>query len=474
MINTTTPSSIFYTFVKFSFIYGKNNKMMHSVKQKLLFKYRLLLPLFAVLLVLTACNESSDLGMELLPSTDLIEVKSLVERNSISSYTFTEGPIQTDEPSRSLLGSLYDPLFGVTTINFATQLRLLDRPQLGANPVADSVKLYLYYRLVYGDTVTPQTFRVYELQSPLDVDQTYRQDVDLTALASDFVLGEVIHTPAVRQDSASRDTFYQAITIPLDTSLGNKLLNAPDSVMANNDVFLNYFKGLLIESESQITQGGTILTLEAAYSNQWQGSALLVFYKNDEYRNQDTSLTTPYIISPYSARVNSITHDYSGTPFEANLNTETGEDSLIFVQATGGLKARIVIDNLSSWADSANTAINKAELVFQIDTVASDVNKFPPPSQLLLTFVNKDDKEALPADFSFSEAFYGGRLRTSDWTYRFNITQHMQLILDGEIENKGFYLTTARKNSEANRVVLKGSNSHTGIRLEITYSKFLQ
>jgi hypothetical protein len=50
----------------------------------------------------------------------------------------------------------------------------------------------------------------------------------------------------------------------------------------------------------------------------------------------------------------------------------------------------------------------------------------------------------------------------------------MQQIIDGEAENHGFFLTTARKNSEANRVVLKGSNSETGIKLVITYSKFLE
>jgi len=468
------PSSIFYTFVKFSGNKGRNIIIMDSVKQKLSHKLRLFIPLVAVLATLAACNETSDLGMDLLPSSDLIEVKSLIEKNSISAYTFTEGPIKTDEPSRSLLGSLNDPQFGITNIDFATQFRLLDEPDLGDNPVADSVKLYLYYRLVYGDTVTPQTFRVYELEAPLDRDESYTQDVDLKSFASENLLGELTHVPAIRQDSASQDTFYQSIAIPLDNSIGNKLLSAPESALENNDTFLEYFRGLLIESVPQTNQGGTILTLEAAYSDIWQGSALLIYYKNDEYRDQDTSLTTPYVISPYSARVNSISHDYSGTAFEVNLNTEAGDDSLIYIQSTGGLKSKISIEGLTSWADSVNTAINKAELVFQIDTITSDVENFPPPSQLLFTYINEDGDEALPADFSFSQSFYGGRLNTNDWTYRFNITQHMQLILDNEIQNRGFYLTTARKNNEAHRVVLKGNNSQTGIRLEITYSKFLQ
>ncbi len=181
----------------------------------------------------------------------------------------------------------------------------------------------------------------------------------------------------------------------------------------------------------------------------------------------------PYVITEYSACVNRITHDYSQTAFFDHLNSETEEDSLIYIQSTGGLESKINIDNLSTWRDSVNTAINKAELIFTIDTTLSDMSNFAAPSQLLFTYVDSVGEQYLPKDYSFSPAFYGGALG-DDNTYRFNITQHLQQIIDGEIENKGFYLTTANKNNEANRVVLKGSTSNVGIKLVVTYSKYLQ
>jgi hypothetical protein len=445
------------------------------VKRKIAFKYHLIAWIITTVAFFTACNEPNDLGMELLPTKDLIEVKNLVEKNSISSFTYREDSIPTDEASKSLLGSFYDPVFGKTTINFATQFRLQDYPEYGTNAEADSVKLFLYYRLIYGDTITPQKFRVFELESPIDVDQSYNQNVNLKEMASSQLLAEIDYTPVVRQDSASQDTFYQLITIPLDNSLGQKLVNADSLQMINNDVFLEYFKGLYIEAEEQTTVGGSILTLEASSSSNFQGSALVVYYNNDENKAEDEpdTLLNPYVITRFSARVNSIEHDYSGTPFEANLNVDSGDDSLVYVQATGGLKSKIYIDGLTSWKDSVNIGINKAELVFQVDTIASEVDKYQPPLQLLFTVLDEEGTEFLPSDYSFSSAYYGGRLR-SDYTYRFNITQHMQQIIDGVAENHGFFLTTARKNSEANRVVLKGSNSQTGIKLVITYSKFLQ
>jgi hypothetical protein len=455
------------------------------VKHKIAFKYYLIAWIITTAAFFSACNEPNNLGMELLPTSDLIEVKNLVEKNSISSFTYTEGPIRTDEPSKSLLGSFYDPVFGKTTINFAAQFRIQDYPAFGTNPVVDSVRLYMYYRLMYGDTITPQKFRVYELAEPLitdsigtsggSFDYPYYQDVDLKSMAFDQFLGETDYIPVVSLDSASQDTFYQLITIPIDISLGQKLVNADSLQMLNNDVFLKYFKGLYIEAEEQNTIGGSILTLESVSSSSFPGAFLAVYYNNDENKAEDVpdTLLNPYVITRFSARVNSIEHDYSGTPFEANLNVDSGNDSLIYVQATGGLKSKIYIDGLTSWKDSLNIGINKAELVFQVDTIASEVEKYRPPLQLLFTVLDEEGTEFLPSDYSFSSAYYGGRLR-SDYTYRFNITQHMQQIIDGVAENHGFFLTTARKNSEASRVVLKGSNSQTGIKLVITYSKFLE
>ncbi len=446
------------------------------VIRKILFQYRFYLPAIFFLALFAGCEENSDLGMELLPSTDLIQVKNLVEKSSISSYTYREDSIQTDEGTKSLFGVFDDPVFGNTAVDFAAQFRLQQYPDYGTNPVADSIKLYIYYRNVYGDTVTPQKFNVYELESSLDVDQDYYQGVDLKSLASDQLLGEKEFTPVVEVDSVSADTFYQLITIPLDVSLGQRLVEADSLQMINNDVFLEFFKGLYIEAEKESDDGGALLTLEAASSDNFQGSALVVFYNNDENMEaeQPDTMLHPYVITPFSARVNSITHDYSGTSFGADLNSEDEEDSLIYVQSTGGLKSKIYIDNLTLWKDSVNTAINKAELVFQVDTIASEVEKYSPPSQLLFTVLDEDETEFLPVDYLFSPAFYGGALDTSDYTYRFNITQHLQQIIDGSVENHGFFLTPAFKTGVANRVVLKGSNSQTGIKLVITYSKFMQ
>jgi len=447
------------------------------------YKNQIISIIMLMLIALTGCEEKSSIGVEVLPAGDLITVRSTTKAE-ILSFTHSEDSIRTDEASSSLLGSFTDSLFGNTTIGFAAQYRLYDFPNFGRNnPQPDSINLYLYYRIIYGDTITKQRFKVYELESAIDPDKTYLQNVDLKSMASDKLLGQIEYTPRVKLDSTSKDTFYQLINIPLDFSLAEKLFYADSLKLVNNDVFLEFFKGLYIETEKLNSKGGTILSLETSASGSFRGSAVVLSYHNDSLKSKlnvtkDSVLLMPYIISTYSARVNNIQHDYSQTPFYKNLNSETVQDSLIYVQATGGLESKIVIDNLESWRDSSDLGINKAEIIFQIDTIASQVKRFPPPNQLLFTAIDSKGVDKLPVDYTFSPTFYGGVLK-SDYTYRFNVTQHIESIVVKnrktglyDAENLGFYITSSQKNNQANRVVLKGSSSKTSIKLIITYSKY--
>lgn len=452
-----------------------NLKIKRLVKNNRKQTLGLLSGILLLTLAFAACDDTNELGIEILPGEDLITVNNVEIKDDISAFTYTEESL-TSSGGTSLLGSFNDPVFGKTHIDFATQFRLSSFPDFGTNPVADSIKLYMYYRSVYGDTVTMQNFKVYELESALDVDIDYMQDVDLKSMAHDQLLGEITFAPEIEIDSTTNDTLYQLLTIPLDISLAEKLINADSTDFITNDAFLEYFKGLYIETEDITDEIGSIITLAAASNSSFQGSALVVYYNNKENielgEDADT-LSRAFIITENSARVNRIEHDYSGTPFELNINQEVAQDEYLYVQPNGGLKSRIVIDGLENWQDSTNTAINKAELIFQIDTINIDIDSFPPPNQLLLTFVDDDGKERLPADYFFNPNFYGGFLYEG-YTYRFNITQHMQRIINGDVGNNGFYLSTGRTTSYANRVVLESPLKGSGIKLNITYSKFLQ
>jgi hypothetical protein len=436
-------------------------------------RWKALLFITLSVFIFGACNDPGDVGMELLPTSDLVRVGSKVDKELIRAYTFIDDSVRSDEASTSLLGSFHDPVFGNTTIDLAVQLRLTSFPNFGSNPVADSIKFFFYYYTVYGDTSTVQKLRFYELTEPIDPDVNYYGTYDLARHASSLPLAEYSFKPKVQLDTVFKDTVYQLVGVKLDKSLAQKLISADSLDMVNNESFLRYFKGLYIQPE-KVSQGGAIVSLDMIPTSTFQGSALVLYYHN-KVPNPTKADTTSraYFITSFSARVNSFKHDYTQTAFYQNLNKETAVDSLIYVQSTGGLKSKIIIPGLENWRDSTNIAINKAELIFQVDTTASDFRKYPLPTQLLLTYANNNGVELLPRDYFFYGPYYGGYLQ-SDFTYRFNITQHLQTIIKGTNNNNGFYLTPYYKNNEMRRAVIKGSTSAQGIRFVVTYSKLLQ
>ncbi|KOH43298.1 DUF4270 domain-containing protein [Sunxiuqinia dokdonensis] len=434
--------------------------------------------------VLWNCKEDpNSTGMELLPGSDLNTVGQSIEKESIGAFTQHDLRLRTDEPNFNLFGTFNDPVFGKTTADLAVHVRLASYPNFDETIQVDSLVLYLLYKEVYGDTTTMQSLKVYELVEDVFLDTTdasgtgdypYYQDVDLKALASATPIGELDYYPVFRLDSTETDTLIQELAIKLDDSVAEKLYQADSLDMINNDAFVNFFKGLYVESQD-VSSGGAMLSLYTLAT----GSNLTMHYTKVTDTLVTDSLRFVYRINANSARVSSFRHDYSTTVFADQLVEQPeSPDSLIYLQTMGGLRAKIDIPTLDNWRDSVlgddRIIINKAALVFQVDTVASDYRQYRIPAGLILTgidIIEEKEKEYLPADFSLSSSLYGGRYNATNATYTFNITHHLQNLIDGEVENYGFYLAPSFRNERARRVVLKGASSHAGIRLEVTYTK---
>lgn len=433
---------------------------------------------------LWSCNDIySDAGLGVLPVGDIVKVGKVIEQESIKSFTINDEKQRTDEPAYNLLGTYNDPVFGKTTADFACQLRLSSYPDFSKNAQADSLVLYLLYREIYGDILTPQNLKVYELDTDLQPDNKYYQDADLKGMTNQIAIGDESYIPKLKLDSLTntygstkanpKDTVIQEIAIKLDLALANRLMALDSLTLSDNDLFLKAFKGLYVEA-GNLNQGGTLMRIYTLAT----GSKMVLHYHNSE----KDSLSFSFGINESTARISRFTHDYAGTPFAANLNKENLQDSLIYLQTTGGLRSKILIPELASWinlmpetvSSSEKIAINQAELIFQIDSAYMDTINHFPSNQLSLAAIakTKANKDSLyyPSDYNFSPAYYGGVYKSSDKTYRFNIAKHMQDVMDGKKENLGFYLETPFKNSIYRRTVLKGASSKTGIRLEITYS----
>ena len=107
-----------------------------------------------------ACDKPGDLGLEIQPNSDKIEIfNSLLSQSGSESYfsltTQTVDSLRSDEPSSLLLGRINDPIFGENTALFATMLSLAQSNiDLGNNPTVDSVIMSYSYSGYYGDILS--------------------------------------------------------------------------------------------------------------------------------------------------------------------------------------------------------------------------------------------------------------------------------------------------------------------------------
>lgn len=414
-------------------------------------------------------------GYDLLLPGDLVSPrKAILDKTKNKAFTVTDEIQRTDEPAYNLLGTFNDSIFGKTTTDFACQFRL-DEYRDFKNATPDSIVLNFVYMENFGDVTTPQKLKVYELASDIFASpHKYYQKEDLKSRAKSEVLAELNYIPKFKLDSLSttygstkaipKDTVIQDIKFRLNLSLAQKLMAADSVTRSDNDKFINYFKGLYVEA-GDLNQGGTVMRVKTLAS----GSIMKLYYHKE---NDTTKYILNYKINSSAARVSHFVHDYLATAFFTNLYQKVNQDSLIYLQTTGGLASRIFIPGLDSWKDSVGCAINKAELIFTIDPVVSDTAKYKPPYRLILSAVNAKDSLYFPSDLNFSQAYYGGIYNKADGTYRFNLAKHMQELITGKKENFGFYLSTENRNSSYGRVALKGATSKVGIQMEITYSKY--
>lgn len=389
-----------------------------------------------------------------------IYTRNYTESESIRSFTFTDEKIRVDHPGFNYIGSFNDPLFGLTNGSFAAQYRITSNPDYEETATLDSIILRLTYKRIYGDTATRQTLKVYELVSDLDYDAKYLSSFDLKSLASPTVIGTASFIPKFKTDSAQTDTTTQYIRFRLDPALGNRLLQMDSLSMVSNEEFLKHFKGLYVESVSA-DRKGTLVGLSAG------GSAIGIYYHTE---TKDT-LFFSYSVTSNSANVAAFSHDYSKAVFGQHLNQELIQDSLTFLQPTGGTKVKINIPSLSKWRDSTDFIISRASITIFVDTLVSDVRRYGIPSNLYLKYMDASGNEVFPKDSELSPAYYGGSYDPYTASYSFNITRHLEQIINNEIESTSLYLVHSDRKGSPYRVVLKGGNSSRPIELEVKYNR---
>jgi hypothetical protein len=404
-------------------------------------------------LLLSNCkDDNNSLGLEIQPPGDKLTVKTS-DTASVVAYSQLVDSIKTDETSLSLLGSIADPVFGVSTASFYTQVRLGQSAfSFGTDPLPDSLVLALDYKGLYGDSTAAMTIRVYELDEQILIDTSYYSNQSLALKST--LLAEKTFVPNFTDSVAvGEDTLPPHLRINLTditSALAMKLLEAPSDSMTSNSSFLNYFYGLYVTAEP-VNSGGSILYFDLLSSL----SEMTLYYHN----LTADSLKFEYLINSNCARFGHFDHDYTlGDPsFIAQVidkDTTMGQN-VCYVQALSGVKTFVRFPAIKNYYANGNIAVNEARFFMSCSEPEPmlDVAKL-----LIMVKKNADGSFDYLEDQLNGEGFFGGYYDKNSHGYWFRITSTIQDLMQSTDTDYGFeiYLSGGAVNAE--RVLLYGTD----------------
>jgi len=459
--NTLMPITTFMTRFYPSNIFPRR---LHS---EVFFSNLSLAILSGILFLLNSCEEDpTQIGKKILPPSDFVSFIS-TDTIGVKTYTMYSDSIESNNPSTSYLGQLYDPYFGTTTAGFVTQIRLGSEWNEDYFFI-DSVKLFLKLLTLTGNVSVPQYLNLSEINDVLSIDSTYYsgQPVSLTGYSERNIL-----LPELQADTINN------IEINIPVSFGDYLTRDTSKLFysSNEPDFRSFFKGLYfhlspssnpIFASLSIDPPGTYET----YSNYF------VLYMHDESM---ASKEFYFILDAFSrnACFNRYVHDFStAEPDKLIKHINDGQpDSLAYVQTMNGLYTKIQIPGLKDLKkdiDMSKIMINKARLIFPAFYDGEVYKPSTLPKQIYLRYLTSSRSRYLIPDYIISSEFYDGTPDTTAGVFNLNMASYVQNYLEDSSGNLTSDLELFLLPSSTNNVILKANNSTNPVRFELTYTKF--
>jgi len=395
-------------------------------------------------------DDNNSLGLEVQPPYDKLDILT-TDTASVVAYSQIVDSVKTDETSLTLLGSIADPVFGVSTASFYTQVRLGQNAySFGTNPFPDSLVLALDYEDFYGDSTSAMTIRVYELDEQILVDTSYYSHQSLAVKST--LLAEKTFVPNYTDSVAVLgDTLAPHLRINLTditSSLALKLLEAPSDSMASNASFLNYFYGLYVTAEP-VNNSGSIIYFDLMSTL----SEMTLYYNNVA----DDSLKFDYLINSNCARFGHFDHDYSlgGPAFISQVidkDTTLGQ-GLCYVQALGGVKTFVRFPTVKNFYSNGKIALNEARFFLRCYDAEPELDI---ARLLIMVRRTSEGSYEILEDQLNGEGYFGGYYDKNDHGYWFRITSTIQDLMRSEDTDYGFEIYLSGGSVNAERVLLHG------------------
>jgi len=411
-----------------------------------------------------SCNKirSTDIGTDLLPIIDNIvtfdTTLEVITENGIVSDTSlpTILSVYAGGTPSLIAGQINNDLqFGKTTASMFFQFMPSSFPfnfEASDSLYLDSVVLCMAWNgFVFGDTNLVQKFNVFKLDSTLASDSSYK--TNFTTKYSDLV-GSKTFLPSILNDSLNLlgQSLANQLRIPLNKSFGEALLH-PKSIDQNplltDSLFRSFSKGFAVVPDANVSSANALMGFNLSDSN----SYIKIYYRYDTAANKDTaSMVLRYTTT--TGYANNITRNYNNS--QAFATFKTGQDSVVYIQASPGTNCAIKIPALDIFkAKKGNVVIHRAELSMQqIPSFGQQDDVFSAPDVIYADYLDSASKSLNPfildgfSQGSYSSALLGGYkkmvngpLGVSVAEYKFNLSRYLQGIITRNYPNNVIYLS---------------------------------
>ncbi len=215
--------------------------------------FKSLLALVSAGLLFAACDDNtSTLGMEMMPSNDLIT--KIYQQYDVPTHSYEVGDSVLARTSMSYIGRFTDPVTGSSIkSDFLSQYYCIDGQAFPDSIIGDSVtsvKVSLFYTSLVGDSLTNMEIEVYELDSLMDPNVDYYTNIDPTKYIKEgaqpvgkkwFTASDRTITDSLRYSITSNNNLHR-IQISLDKQIGQEILEAyrkDTTILSNASKWLN-------------------------------------------------------------------------------------------------------------------------------------------------------------------------------------------------------------------------------------------
>ena len=387
-----------------------------------------------------ACTriDTTELGHDLIPAVDNVTTFDTTLEVITDNILFADTTRSFGGDDMALGYISNDPEFGQTVSEMYFTIGATVYPFWpydGKDSVLtiDSVVLSLSYRGSYGDTVTPQTFRVFEIVDASNFkDSAYMLTSGAfrplgTELGSKTLSFQTLNDSIDVKRGPDVDTPRTAnvLRIKLLNSFGRKIVDLDSTGHKNDSTFRSKIRGLAVIPDTTGAGNGH------AYFNisDLEKSRLIIYYKQQLNGKTDTTSVEYKHVS--NGQANLIRRKPQGN-FATYLGNGNPSDDKCYILSTPGSYVSVTVPGLSALS---NRVIHRAELrVTQLETGSEAT--FAPPNLVFLDeeTLDKDSAYTIQNDFNLTQTssrfaanfdVFGGFLR-SDKTYRYTISRRVQ------------------------------------------------